>query len=184
MRLKGRDVSIKKLFYLFIYYSFLYYLPSSVCIISPVGYLSKKLRYLCCRRIFKYCGKNVNIERKANFGSGLNIEIGDNSGIGINASIPSDTIIGKNVMMGPNCYILAINHLFDKIETPMIKQGFSTPKTTYIGDDVWIGRDVLMTPGRVIKQGSIIAGGCVLCKDFPEYSIVGGNPSVLIKTRR
>ena len=87
-------------------------------------------------------------------------------------------------MMGPNCYILKINHLFDKIETPMIKQGFSTPKTTYIGDDVWIGRDVLMTPGRVIKQGSIIAGGCVLCKDFPEYSIVGGNPSVLIKTRR
>lgn len=184
MRLKGRDISIKKLFYLFIYYTFLYYLPSSVCIISPIGCLSKKLRYLCCRRIFKYCGKNVNIERKANFGSGLNIEIGDNSGIGINASIPSDTVIGENVMMGPNCYILAKNHLFDKIEIPMIEQGFSNSKTTYIGDNVWIGRDVLMTPGRVIKQGSIIAGGCVLCKDFPEYSIVGGNPSVLIRIRK
>lgn len=78
--------------------------------------MSKKLRYLCCRRIFKYCGKNVNIERKANFGSGLNIEIGDNSGIGVNASIPSDTIIGKNVMMGPNCYILKINHLLIRLK--------------------------------------------------------------------
>lgn len=184
MRLNGHDVSLKKMFYLFIYYSFLYYLPSSVCIISPIGKLSRKLRYLCCRRIFRYCGENVNIERKANFGSGLNIEIGDNSGIGINASIPSNTVIGRNVMMGPNCYILAMNHIFDKTEIPMITQGFSTKKTTYIGDDVWIGRDVLMTPGRVVKRGSIVAAGCVLCKDFPEYSIVGGNPSVLIKTRR
>ena len=120
----------------------------------------------------------------ANFGSGLDIEIGDNSGIGINACIPSNTKIGKNVMMGPNCYILATNHAFSRTDIPIIEQGYTPKKETIIEDDVWIGRDVLMTPGRVIKRGSIIAGGCVLCKDFPEYSIVGGNPSKLIKSRK
>lgn len=45
---------------------------------------------------------------------------------------------------------------------------------TIIEDDIRNGRDVLMTPGRHISRGSIIAGGCVLCKDFSEYSIVGG----------
>ena len=40
-----------------------------------------------------------------------------------------------------------------------------------------------MTPGRVVKRGSVIAAGCVLCKDFPEYSVIGGNPSKFIKSR-
>lgn len=143
----------------------------------------KWVRYQLCKRIFKFCGLNVNIERGARFGSGRNIVIGNNSGIGINCSIPSDTIIGDNVMMGPNCYILSTNHAFSRTDIPMCEQGFQNKKTTIIGDDVWIGRNVLMTPGRIIKKGSIIAGGTVLCKDFPEYSIVGGNPSQLIKSR-
>lgn len=42
---------------------------------------------------------------------------------------------------------------------------------------------MLITPGKHIKKGTIIAGGTVLTKDFPAYSIVGGNPSILIKSR-
>ena len=36
---------------------------------------------------------------------------------------------------------------------------------------------------REIKDGSIIGARCVLTKSFPEYSIVGGNPSKLIRSR-
>ena len=148
------------------------------------GGVGKRLRYFACKRIFKKCGKNVNIERLAKFGSGLDIEIGDNSGLGINCFVPSNTIIGNDVMMGPNCYILPHNHCFDRTDIPMWKQGFQEKKQTVIGNDVWIGRDVLIMPGRKIADGSIIAGGCVLTKDFPEYSIVGGNPSRLIRNRK
>ena len=124
------------------------------------------------------------MERGAHFGSGRDIEIGDNSGIGINACIPSNTIIGQDVMMGPNCYILANNHAFDRTDIPMSQQGFTEREQAIIEDDVWIGRDVTMTPGRKIKRGSIIAACAVLTKDFPEYSIVGGNPAKLIKSRK
>lgn len=117
------------------------------------------------------------------FGIGVNVSIGDNSGIGINCLVPSDIYIGKNVMMGPNCYILSANHAFDRCDIPMIEQGHATKKKTVIEDDVWIGRQVIFTPGRTVKQGSIIAAGCVLAKDFPAYSIIGGNPSRLIKSR-
>ena len=68
------------------------------------------IRYCLCKHIFKKCGKHVNIERKAHFASGVDIEIGDYSGIGINAHIPNGTIIGNYVMMGPNCFILDVNH--------------------------------------------------------------------------
>ena len=65
----------------------------------------------------------------------------------------------------------------------MCKQGFSEKKQVIIEDDVWIGRNVTMTPGRIIKKGSIVAACAVLTKNFPEYSIVGGNPAKLIKSR-
>jgi len=182
MTIHSINFRFSQLFFLAIYYGLLRYLPQHSFPI--IGKVSSFLRSRCCAHIFKQCGKNVNVDRKANFGSGRNIIIGDNSSIGVNACIPSDTIIGKNVMMGPNCYILARNHAFDKTDIPMIEQGYYPNKQTTIGDDVWIGRDVLMMPGRIISDGTIIGGGCVLTKDFEPYSIIGGNPSKLIKMRR
>ena len=179
MKIRGREFRISQFICLALYYGVFRYLPASYK--CGVG---KHLRYFACKRIFKKCGKNVNIERMANFGSGLDIEIGDNSGLGINCHVPCNTIIGEYVMMGPNCYILARNHKFDRTDIPMGLQGSTDIKQTVIGNDVWIGRDVLIMPGRIIADGSIIAGGCVLTKDFPEYSIVGGNPSRLIKNRK
>ena len=181
MKIKGVTISIKQLFFLFVYYSLLRYLPAGTNFF--MGKFCKKLRYHCCKHIFKYCGKNVNIERNALFGSGINLCIGSNSGLGINCVVPGDIIIGKDVMMGPNCYILDSNHAFDRVDIPMIQQGHLVRKQTIIEDDVWIGRNVIFTPGRVVKKGSIIAAGCVLSKDFPEYSIIGGNPSRLIRRR-
>lgn len=178
VRVKGVVFSVKQIYALMLYYGVARWLPS-------YGILSgRNLRRFCVKRIFKYCGKEVNVERGANFGSGRNVELGDYSGIGINACIPSNTIIGKYVMMGPNCYILSDNHVFESVDTPMMFQGCTTATPTVIDDDVWIGRDVLMTSGRHISKGSIIAARCVLTKDYPEYSIVGGNPSKLIKTRK
>ena len=182
MRIHSIELQVSQLFFLTIYYGLLRYLPSHA---TPIwGKIATFMRYRCCKHIFKKIGTNVNIDRNANFGSGRNIEVGDNSSIGINACIPSDTIIGSNVMMGPNCYILARNHAFDRTDIPMIQQGYNANKQTKIGDDVWIGRDVLMMPGRTISNGTIVGGGCVLTKDFEPFSIVGGNPSKLIKTRK
>lgn len=175
MKIKNKEINISSLICLVLYYSIGQYLPS-----NKIG---KSARFFLCSHIFKKCGNHVNIERRAWFGSGANVEIGDYSGIGINAHIPSDTIIGKYVMMGPNCFILDVNHDVSDTSKPMCVQGMATRKTTIIEDDVWIGRDVKMTPGRHIAKGSIIAMACVLTKDFPEYSIVGGNPSRLIRSR-
>lgn len=87
-------------------------------------------------------------------------------------------------MMGPNCYILARNHEFSNTDIPMNLQEYSEFKQTIIDDDVWIGRNVTFTAGRHVSTGSIIAACTLLCKDFPAYSIVGGNPSKLIRNRK
>ncbi|WP_462356028.1 acyltransferase [Phocaeicola coprophilus] len=174
---------LRNYFFLFLYYSFATWLPSSY---NPVlGRISNYIRIICCRRIFKFCGKVSTIDRMAYFGTGENIIIGDYSGIGANCVIPNNTVIGKYVLMAPEVHIIANNHNFSDIHRPMCFQGSpDTPFTTIIEDDCWIGVRVIMTPGRHIKKGSIIAAGAVLTKDFEEYSIVGGNPAKLIKKRK
>lgn len=180
MTIHGKTIKIGQIICLALYYGFAQFLPKSNTFFNVGG----GIRYCLCKHIFKKCGKHVNIERKAFFASGIDIEIGDYSGIGINAHIPNGTIIGDYVMMGPNCFILDVNHKVSDVDTPMCFQGHAPKKITRIGNDVWIGRDVHMTPGRTIADGSIIAMGAVLTKDFPPYSIVGGNPAKLIKYRK
>ena len=180
MRIHGKTIRLSQVLCLALYYGFARYLPKSHTFFNLGGVV----RYQLCRHIFKKCGKNVNIECKAFFASGIDIEIGDYSGIGINAHIPNGTIIGNYVMMGPNCFILDVNHKVSDVDTPMCFQGHVPKKITRIGNDVWIGRDVHMTPGRTVADGSIIAMCAVLTKDFPPYSIVGGNPAKLIRYRK
>ena len=180
MIIKGKNITLVQLLCLALYYSFARYLPDSN---SGIKFGNQIRRYLC-KRIFKKCGSKVMIHRGANFGIGINIEIGDYSDIGVNAVIPSDTIIGNYVLMAPNCYIFASNHNFENINIPIKMQGSSKKRQTIIDDDVWIGQNVTMTPGRHIKKGTIIGACCVLTKDYPEYSIIGGNPSKLIRSRK
>lgn len=175
MKLKGVDLKISAIIGLVCYYGFAQFLPECLG--------GKVIRRICAKMIFKKCGTNVNVKRRACFGSGRNIEIGNNSDIGLYAQIPSNTIIGNDVMIGPRLIILAQNHSYDRLDIPMKCQKSTPPEQTIIGNDVWIGRNVIITPGRTISDGTLVAAGCVLCKDFPAYSIVGGNPSRIIKSR-
>ncbi len=56
-------------------------------------------------------------------------------------------------------------------------------KAVVIGNDVWIGANVIILPGVSVGDGAILAAGAVVTKDVKPYSIVGGVPAVIIKYR-
>lgn len=56
-------------------------------------------------------------------------------------------------------------------------------KTTVIGNDVWIGSNVVILGGLNIGDGAVIGAGAVVTKDVQPYSIVVGNPAREIKKR-
>ncbi|HQJ32781.1 MAG TPA: CatB-related O-acetyltransferase [Anaerolineaceae bacterium] len=56
-------------------------------------------------------------------------------------------------------------------------------KTINIGNDVWIGARVTIVDGVKIGDGAIIAAGAVVTKDVEPYTIVGGVPAKLIRSR-
>ena len=52
-----------------------------------------------------------------------------------------------------------------------------------IGNDVWIGANVVILPGVKIGDGAVLGSGAVITKDVEPYSIVGGVPARIIKYR-
>lgn len=56
-------------------------------------------------------------------------------------------------------------------------------KKSIIGNDVWLGKNVLITNGANIGNGVIAAAGAVITKDVPDYAIVGGVPAKIIRYR-
>ena len=146
------------------------------------GKFSKKLRMFAAKGFIKYCGENVNIEHGAVISSKLSI--GNNSGVGINCVCGGELRIGNDVMMAPECVIISRNHEFSNLDLPMCLQGYKREAPCVIGDDVWIGRRVMIMPGVHIGNHCIIGAGAVVTKDIPDWAIVAGNPAVVKKYRK
>jgi len=172
--------NIKKKLCLALYYGFARFLPSST---SPSTHWIRNIRRAVCRPVFDKCGNLLNIEKGAYFANGAGITIGENSGLGVNCWVHGPLSIGDNVMMGPDVVILTCTHSIDRLDVPMIAQGFRTGKVT-IGNDVWIGMRSVIMPGVNIGNGAVVGAGAVVTKDVPDYAIVGGVPARVIKYRK
>lgn len=172
-------MKLKKITGYLLYHIFAKHLPGTY---SNIKVFQKPIRGLCGKLMLKKCGKNVNIEKGAEFST--KVSLGNHSGIGINAKITGACTIGDYVMMGPNCTIYTWNHEFSDISRPMMEQSFSEEREVIIGDDVWIGGNVTILPGVTVGSHSIIGACSVVTKDVPEYAIVAGNPAQVKKFRK
>jgi len=166
-----------RVFSLALYYLFARWLPE-----SHRSRLAKKLRSWLCRRLFARCGRDVNVERGASFGSGRRVRIGDRSGLGANARVEWVTI-GRDVMMGPDLLAFNRNHAHCRLDVPMVEQGFEPPEEIVIEDDVWIGARVILLPGVRVGKGCIVGAGAVVTRDVPPFAIVAGAPARVIRFR-
>lgn len=161
---------------------FFYIITSSWLPISPHMKFAKKMRFFWTKKIIRYCGKNVNIEKYASYTPMLSI--GDNSGVGINSEMNGPITIGNNVMMGPEVVIYTTIHKHDRVDITMIEQGMDEPCPVTIGNDVWIGRRVMIMPGVNIGDGCVIGAGAVVTHDIPSYCVAAGVPARIVKRRK
>jgi virginiamycin A acetyltransferase len=139
------------------------------------------VRYNFYRLTLNKCGKNVTI----NFGTIISYRdtcIGNNVWLGT-YNILGHVDIDDDVITAQGCHLISqgkITPTFNTTKIPMHLQNIDTDKIR-IGPDVWIGAGSIV--GVNIKKGTIITAGSGLANEAPEYSILIGNPAVIISNR-
>lgn len=89
-------------------------------------------------------------------------------------------IIGNDVLIASNVFITDYNHGLNP-ETVNYLDNPLDVSSVEIKDGVWIGNNVIILPGVSIGKKSIVAAGSVVTKSVPDYSMVAGNPAIIIK---
>lgn len=148
-----------------------------------LGAWAKAARRAMLRPALQNCAADANIEAGAVINSPDELVVGARSGIGVECILDGPITIGANVMMGPRCHLIALNHAIDRTDIPMIDQGMGVKRRITIEDDVWIGAGSIVLPGVTIGHGAIVGAGSVVTRDVAPFDIVGGNPARTIRSR-
>tara|TARA_B100000780_G_C21087953_1_gene438346 strand:+ start:389 stop:1012 length:624 start_codon:yes stop_codon:yes gene_type:complete len=128
---------------------------------------------------------NVKIESNCRFVAAREgkILIGKNTCITTGAIFNggADLIIGENCIFGPRITFNANEHNFKK-DMNINEQGF-THKSILVGNDCWVGANVVVAKGVSISNKSIIGANSFVNKDTEENSINAGSPAKKIGYR-
>lgn len=132
-------------------------------------------------------GENIRVHSTASIRNPQNITVGNNSHINYNCCIwcgeNSHIYLGDNLLMGPNVKMFSTNHGTKK-DTPMTFQDYQEADI-HIGNDCWLGANVVILKGVTIPDGCVVAAGAVVSKSLPDsYSIYGGIPAKKISERK
>lgn len=126
-------------------------------------------------------GDNSTIEDFSTINNGVgDVIIGFGTRIGMSNVIIGPVKIGNNVIFAQNIVLSGLNHGYEDINTPPRLQKV-TVNPIIVEDDVWVGANAMVAAGVTIGKHSVIAGGSVVTKNVPPFSVVAGNPAKLLK---
>lgn len=81
-------------------------------------------------------------------------------------------------MIGPSVSILAATH---ETEVQSRRDNIEYARPVTIGNDCWIGGNVVLLAGVTIGNGCTIGAGAVVTKDIPPFSVAVGSPAKVVR---
>lgn len=132
------------------------------------------------REIMGKVGKNIEIFQPFYCDYGKNIEVGDGFFASYNCTMVDcgKIKIGNNTMIAANVTITAAGH---PVHPEPRNLGYEYGIETTVGDNVWIGANVVVNPGVYIGNNVVIGSGSVVTKDIPDNVIAVGNPCRVLR---
>ena len=114
---------------------------------------------------------------------GAVIEIGDNVGIsGATIYARSRIVIGSNTNIGGNVKILDNDfHPVDPMERLADTKDAIGTLPVHIGENCFIGCNVLILKGSRIGNNCVVGAGAVVSGSFEDNCVIAGNPAKIIK---
>jgi acetyltransferase-like isoleucine patch superfamily enzyme len=110
------------------------------------------------------------------------VEVGDDSSLNPYSVVRGRVRVGNGVRIGAHTSLVGFNHSMEP-DRPIFRQPLTSQGIT-VGDDVWIGSNVIVVDGVTIGDHSVIGAGAVVTKDVPPWSVMAGNPARRVRDRR
>ncbi len=82
-------------------------------------------------------------------------------------------------MFAPNVQLYTATHPLHPVKR---NSGLEYAKPIKIGNNVWLGGGVIVTPGVTLGDNVVVGAGSVVTKSFPDNVVIAGNPARIIKT--
>jgi maltose O-acetyltransferase len=132
------------------------------------------------RSVLGKAGSDLHIEAPFRCDYGSNIEVGNGFYTNYNCTIldGGKVTIGDEVMFAPNVSLYTAGHPIHPIPR---NAGYEYALPITIGNNVWIGGNVVITPGVTIGDNTVIGAGSVVTKDIPANVVAAGNPCRVIR---
>ncbi|MBQ7371225.1 MAG: sugar O-acetyltransferase [Blautia sp.] len=111
---------------------------------------------------------------------GFHIEVGKSFFANYNCTIldVGKVIIGDYCQIAPNVSIYTAGH---PVHPASRNTQYEYGIDVVIGDNVWIGGNVVICPGVHIGDNAVIGAGSVVTRDIPAWSVAAGNPCKVIR---
>lgn len=134
--------------------------------------------------------KGVHLKKHNFFASRVSIGSGTRINGGFKCKGGGKASIGKYCAFGENIRFITSNHNLDTLNLQVhlnkqlsIPSGDEKKRDIQIGNNVWIGDNVIILPGVKVGDCAIIGAGALVVKNVEPFSIYGGNPAKFIKFR-
>jgi len=89
--------------------------------------------------------------------------------------------IGAHCMLANGCFVSDASHRFDDPDRPVPWQGFRSDGPTRIGDNCWLGANVVVTSGVTIGERCVIGANSVVTRDIEPFSVAAGAPARVLR---
>jgi len=90
--------------------------------------------------------------------------------------------LGNHVLAASNVLITDFDHVLQPGGTPVTRSQKFDAAPVRIGDNCWLGQNVVVAKGVTIGHDSIVGANAVVTRDVPPCSVVAGNPARVVKT--
>ena len=175
------------------------------------GYLIRYLRYWRVRLFRRdvelqgmvFIGRNVRFETRRGYGRiviGPWVHIGDDNRLRCHEgtlSIGSKSVLGRDntincyldvhigaeVLISDWVYICDFDHGTDDLGVAIRSQGL-VKSPVRLGDGCWIGTKASILRGSLVGEHSVIAAHAVVRGVIPAFSVAGGIPARVLRSRR
>ncbi|WP_426482579.1 sugar O-acetyltransferase [Chryseobacterium sp. R2ACT005] len=137
-------------------------------------------KYRILKSIISDIKENICIEPNFWCDYGYNIKVGENFYANHNLVILDCAKVefGDNVFIGPNCSFYTAGRPLDAKQR---NEGLEYAHPIKVGNNVWLGGNVVVLPGVSIGNNSVIGAGSVVTKDIPDHVVAVGNPCKVVK---